>query len=246
MFLKYLPFFEWFLPAHEGWLRPNFPKKIWFWPAESWFLPRDFLAFILKIETPLISFKKKILYIEMPNNSEMKRNLIFGLFTCIILLGCIPIVFSESFYTAIVVNESTKECRVLEGFNPDVEPFIPSGWEKINVNGEQCNKIVEKLKTRNFDQNILDYVNLLDCSKNTTPGSLAYFGVGAKDICEVSNYNFNEERFVLEMKEQGKVEVSTYKKPSFLPIKFLISLFILLVLIIFLFLIMKKKRRNRF
>jgi len=152
-------------------------------------------------------------------------------------------VCSESFYTVIIVNPTTEECKVLESYSEDLDPYVPEAWEKLEINQTECFEVVEKLKEKDdFDQNIVDYLNLLNCSKESTVKSISTLGFGAEEVCKIAGHDFNSERFVVEKKPEG-IEISKTKKDSFFKSPFFVAGMIIIIIIIFLFLIIRKKRK---
>jgi LPXTG-motif cell wall-anchored protein len=154
----------------------------------------------------------------------------------VLLCFFVSFVRAQSDYTVIIVNASTAECKVLEGFDTEMDAYVPSGWDIISLDEEMCAEALLRLKERDFEGNIKGYVGLLNCSKETTVRSLSYFGRGAEDICEVAGYDFKTSRLVIlpappnDEKKEGSLWY------------YIIG--IAIVVLIFLILIKKKKHKN--
>ncbi|MFH1917114.1 MAG: hypothetical protein ABIJ21_07680 [Nanoarchaeota archaeon] len=171
--------------------------------------------------------------------SEVKRIRPF-LIIAIIMLSALAIARAESDYTVIIVNQTTKDCRVLEGFNTELDVLIPSGWEKITLDQGMCFSVIPKLKKRDdFNVHLSSYVDILDCSKGTTVQSLSYFGRGAEEICSIAGYDFSDKRLIVSPKGTDQ-EMPEKNVPYllFIAILFVISILTLLILI-------RKKKKHK-
>ncbi|MBU1975962.1 MAG: hypothetical protein KKG59_06165 [Nanoarchaeota archaeon] len=150
-------------------------------------------------------------------------------------------VLADSGFTVIIVDEGN-DCKVLEGYNAEMDMFIPEGWTELVLTAEQCNKAIEELKKEEHDGNFLAYLDLLDCNKESARKSVAHLGMGADQICGAAGYDYKKSKFVVEPQkgttEQGQKDITDYYSYAWI---------VLIVLIIILALmIIRKKRLLRF